>query len=263
VPEPVHYDPAAVRLVLRSPPGGRDFHLHYAGRRAPRSAARALGQGLAAVHAARPALDQPAVDRLWGLSLPEPPSAQLHELSAGALDLLARLQAGDALCERLRRLRAAPAQDGFVHGDLRWDNCLALGGRKTRVLLIDWELAGHGDPAADVGAALAEPLRLWVGSLPLSDPADPLRLRAHARHPLTALRPSIGAFWAGYQNAAVRPVAAERAVELAAARLVQAAVEHAQGLARASAHVLALLQLADNLLADPADAAHGLLGLTG
>jgi hypothetical protein len=50
-------------------------------------------------------------------------------------------------------------------------------------------------------------------------------------------------------------------MQLAAVRIIQTAVEHAQGLAIPSAHVVTLLQLADNLLRNPEDAALGLVGL--
>ena len=52
-------------------------------------------------------------------------------------------------------------------------------------------------------------------------------------------------------------------VELAAVRLLQTAVERAQSLTRASAHVVTLLQLADNMLRDPEDAAVNLIGWDG
>ena len=50
-------------------------------------------------------------------------------------------------------------------------------------------------------------------------------------------------------------------IELAAVRLLQAAAEHAQGLAAPSAHVVTMLQLADNMLRHPEEAALALLAL--
>ena len=50
-------------------------------------------------------------------------------------------------------------------------------------------------------------------------------------------------------------------IELAAVRLLQTAVESAQGLVTPSAHVMTLVQLADNMLRHPEDAAMNLLGL--
>jgi aminoglycoside phosphotransferase (APT) family kinase protein len=261
-PELAHYDPRAVRLVLRSPAGTLPWGEQ---RRIPRLGARALGHALATIHAASPGVGASAagVEHLWGLSLPEPSLERVRDLSGGALDLLARLQASRELCDRLRRLREEPAGGGFVHGDLRWDNCMATAApgarRRTRVLLIDWELAGPGEPAADVGAALAEYLRQWVGSIPIVDPAEPGRLAGGARYPLDAMKPAMRAFWEAYRRA--RPVAVRRVAELTGVRLLQTAFEHAQGLTIVTAHVIALLQLADNVLRTPEQAAWTLMGV--
>jgi hypothetical protein len=71
----------------------------------------------------------------------------------------------------------------------------------------------------------------------------------------------MAAFWSGYRRAAPSCPPLGRIVELAAVRLLQAAVERAAGLAVASAHVMTLVQVADNMLRDPQDAAESLLGL--
>ena len=73
--------------------------------------------------------------------------------------------------------------------------------------------------------------------------------------------PAIHAFWSAYCHASVQPPALPRTVELTAVRLLQIALERAQWLASASAHVVSLMQLADNMLRSPHDAARGLLGL--
>ena len=40
-------------------------------------------------------------------------------------------------------------------------------------MLIDWELAGAGPAAFDVGTVLAEYLRAWIASIPIADPRIP------------------------------------------------------------------------------------------
>jgi aminoglycoside phosphotransferase (APT) family kinase protein len=268
VPEVVHHDRDAALLVLRTPAGGRDWSEHYDGRDFPRGPARGLGTALAALHELP--LDRVedlprGFDRMWGLSLPEPPHELLLDLSAAAVDLVTRVQASDFVCRRLRELREQTSRDAIVHGDLRWENCAVVaaagGRRRTRVLLLDWELAGPGPPGFDVGTALAEYLLKWVGSIPMLDPHDPRRFLAHARHPLPTMRPAIQAFWRSYRAGRARPPALARVVELAAVRLLQAAMERAQRSAAPSAQVVVLAQLADSLLRDPEDAARALLGL--
>jgi Ser/Thr protein kinase RdoA (MazF antagonist) len=268
VPTVVLHDPQTARLVLRTPGGARNWSEHHLVGRIPRMSARSLGRVLAALHQL-PAdrVGEPAVasDRMWGLSLPEPSHELRLSLSAGALDLVSRLQASHAVCRRLEELRDCGSGGALVHGDLRWENCLALAApgsrRRTRVLLIDWELAGPGAAAFDVGTVLAEYLRFWVGSIPIVDPGDPGRLAARAGHPLRRMLPAMQAFWSSYRLANPRHPALGRVIELAAVRLLQTAVEHAQGLVTPSAHLVTLLQLADNMLRDPDDAALSLMGL--
>jgi Ser/Thr protein kinase RdoA (MazF antagonist) len=268
VPVVIEHDAAGRRLVLRSPAGARDWVEHHGDGRFSRISARDLGRTLAALHRipADSVDDLPAgFDRMWGLSLPEPPHERLLDLSAAAQDLVARLQARASTCDRLRELRAAVTDEELVHGDLRWDNCLAVAApgsrRRTRVLLIDWELAGRGVAAFDIGTLLAEYLRVWVGSIPIVAPADPGRLASHATRPLWRMQPAIHAFWSAYTLANPRHPTLRRVTELAAVHVLQTSVERAQGLAAPSAHVVTLVQLADNMLREPEDAALSLLGL--
>ena len=259
VPEVVCLDGSC--LVLRTPGQGRDWNDHQG--RFPVVPARVLGRLLAALHRLR--VDLPdAPEPIWGVELPEPPYNLVLELSAGAQDLVARIQASDALCRRLEDLRSSLGGAGsFVHGDLRWDNCLALPApgtqRRTRVLILDWELAGPSDPAFDVGSVLSEYLRVWVGSVPIVEPVDPGRLVARARHPLALMRPPMQALWSAYRHPGAP--ALRRVIELCAVRLLQTAVERTQGVNAPTAHVITLVQLADNMLRRPDEAAFALLGL--
>jgi len=268
VPTVVHHEPEAARLVISTPGGARDWSDHHGTGRYPRIPPRVLGRALAALHRLpADAVEDPppGLDPMWGLSLPEPSRALLLDLSAGAQDLVARLQASEAVCDRLRELRDAGSDGALMHGDVRWENCLAVAPRgsrrRTRLLLVDWELAGPGAAGYDVGTVIAEYLRSWVGSIPIVEPADPGRLVARAGHPLRRMQPAMHAFWSAYRLANPRPPELRRVVELAAVRLLQAAVERAQDLATPSAHVITLVQLADNMLRRPDQAALGLLGL--
>jgi aminoglycoside phosphotransferase (APT) family kinase protein len=268
VPEILHEDREAACLVLRTQSDAVDWSDHQAARRFPRSSARALGRALATLHElpSDGLGDLPAgSDRLWGLSLPEPPHELLLDLSAAALDLLSRLQAHQFVCRRLRELRDAISADAFVHGDLRWENCMLVAApgarRHTRVLLVDWELSGRGPAGFDLGTALAEYLSAWVGSIPMPDPRDPSRFVDHAGHPLASMRPAIYALWTTYRSARARPPALAQVVELAAVRLLQAALERARHSGELSAHAVVLAQVAAHLLSDPEGTALALLGL--
>jgi Phosphotransferase enzyme family len=258
VPAVVVHEPGG-RLVLSTPGRARDWSEHRG--RFPPARGRILGRVLARLHGLP--VDAPRPGPAWPLLLPEPPHALVIGLSFAAQDLVARVQGSDFLCGRLGELGAVSCEDALVHGDLRWENCLSVPApgslRRTRLLLADWEGAGRGDPAVDAGSVLAEYLRAWVGSIPIVEPADPGRLVARAGLPLAAMRPAMAAFWGAYR--AERPLPLRRTVEMTAVRLLQTAIEVAQGLAAATAHVVTLLQLADNLLRDPDVGAEHLLGL--
>jgi aminoglycoside phosphotransferase (APT) family kinase protein len=265
VPELVHYDEAELRLVLRSPRDGVDW-----GRRKPfsRAAARSLGHTPAAVHAARVEVEAlPESDeRAWGLTLPEPSLDRVRTLSEAALALLRQVQADTELCDRLRGLREEPGEPGFVHGDVRWENCVAVAApgssRRTRLLLIDWEHAGPGRPEADVGAALAEYLRAWVASIPVVSPgSDHERIDADARHSIQEVQPPMREFWSAYRRASGRRPDMIRATEFTAVRVLEIAFEYARGTTFLSGHVKMLVQIAANMLRMPGYAAWNLLGL--
>ena len=129
------------------------------------------------------------------------------------------------------------------------------------MLLVDWELAGAGAPEFDVGTVLAEYLSSWVGSIPIVEPGDPGRLvpapairSSGCSRPYSGSGPRIG------RDAGAVPKL-RRVIEMAAVRLLQSAVERAQGLGTPTAHVVTLMQLADNMLRQPDHAAASLLGL--
>jgi thiamine kinase-like enzyme len=189
----------------------------------------------------------------------------LLDLSAAALDLLSRVQAHELVCTRLRELREAVSADALVHGDLRWENCMLVAApgarRRTRVLLVDWELGGLGPAAFDIGTALAEYLIAWVASIPMPDPHDPSRFAEHAGHPLAQMQPAVHALWRTYCSARTRPPALARVVDLAAVRLLQAALERARQADELPAHAVVLAQVAAHLLRDPEGTALALLGL--
>jgi hypothetical protein len=267
VPTVVHDDSELCLLVLRSPASARDFARQHSSGRFPCLTASGLGRLLATLHELDPCglEGPPESDRKWGLSLAEPSHELMLDLSIAAQDLVSRLQGNDGMIDRLNRLAEVGYQQAFVHGDLRWDNCLAAvapgSRRRTRVLLVDWELAGPGESGHDVGTVLGEYLSAWVGSIPIVEVADPGRLLSLAKYPLRRMQPAVNAFWSAYCQAISSPPTLRRVVELAAVRLLQTAVERAQMLSAPSAHLVLLLQLADNILQRPEAAAVTLLGL--
>jgi len=208
--------------------------------------ARALGRLLRTLESV--ALP-PRVAPAWDFSFDPLPAAALDEFTAGGLELIARVQRDADLCARLAAAQSRGAPEVAVHGDLRWENCVASG---RRLVLVDWEDAGQGPRGWDVACAVAEYLRVWIASAPMAA-ADP-ELIALADVPLERVQAAIGQLWAAYGGRD-----AERLGELVAVRLLETAV--ARAAAAPSFPVAVLVNLAANLLRRPREAASALLGL--
>jgi aminoglycoside phosphotransferase (APT) family kinase protein len=274
LPAPVFYDAAAGILVLEAARDPQDLRRRHARGRYSREIAAQVGRTLGLLHATPPAVLRdragPWGGRL-GLRMHRPSLRDAVELTSAAIDLVGAIQRSDELCTALDALRASPRDDALVHGDVRWDNLLSAGApngtsaRRGRVLLLDWECAGTGDPSQDVGAFFGEYLHDWIRSIPIVDADDPGRLIASAGRPLVRMRPAIGAFWQAYRGPAGGERAAlllRRAVRFAAVRVLAAAYEESltRNVLSGSAHFA--LQLSTNILRRPDRAIAHLLGLS-
>ena len=204
------------------------------------------------------------------LRLHQPDTSTFNEMSRAAVELMVVIQSADELCAALDDLRASWTRESIIHGDVRWDNCLALPGTDsthwTRWRLIDWNLCGAGDPSFDVGSFVGEYLRAWLQSIPIIDSKDPGRLLAHAALPLRRMRPALRAFWDSYRlHRGATPAELDRllgrAIRFAGVRLLTAALEEAQTGGELPSRVLYLLPLSRNILTRPGDASCQLLGL--
>jgi aminoglycoside phosphotransferase (APT) family kinase protein len=271
LPVVVAYDARRQILVMKTEAGARDLREHYARGRFSIALARACGRALGLLHRLPPdavGARPPGMNPAWPLSWHRPRVENLFELSAAGVRLLGLVQASKGLCEALDDLRESWRAKSVIHGDLRWENCIALPAPQSRgrarVVMVDWELAGPGDPCLDVGAVFAEYLASWVGSIPIVDSRDPGGTMRHAERPLSRMQPAIRQFWAAYLMACGEYPADGtllRAVRLAAARLLQAAVEQAEVEPELRAHTVCALQLGVNIVERPGEAAARLLGL--
>ena len=134
---------------------------------------------------------------------------------------LMRLLADDPdLAGTLRHTRSRWRDRCLIHGDIRRENwILRRKGRRAALHVIDWELSGSGDPAWDLGSALAE----FVLDNVRGDPDQTV--------PLTeAQEPRMRAFFAAYIGArgVLRPRRVEdwnHVVSCCVARLLHVACE--------------------------------------
>ena len=272
----VDHDAARHCLILEMLPAAENL-TEYAARTNsfPVEIGKLLGRQLAACHGAvrERALyaDELAVfPRLppWILSYHNSAATMPPDLSGGAIRVGHILRQYPDMCASLDRLRREWRYDSLIHGDMKWDNCLVYtdtsGARSLKI--IDWELVDYGDACWDIGSVFQSYLTSWIFSMPLMQEHAPERLMAKAAFPLDAMAPSIGAFWRSYvESAAIPPWSASqrliRSIEYGAARLVQTAYESLYMSHAMTNHGAALLQVAQNILRDPAGAADSLLGL--
>src|SRR4051794_611551 len=271
LPTVVSYDAADDILVLRTESGGRDLYQRQGRHRLSAALARLAGRALASLHRLGPdtAGPRPAdVDPTWALSWHRPWLKDLTALSAAATELLTMVQQARELCATLDALRASPYTATLVHGDARWGNFIACpeagGGRRERLVLVDWELAGAGDPCMDVGAVLGEDLIAWLDSIPVGPGADPGAVIRRARLPYARLQPVVRAFWAAYLRAAEADGAAlplDRIVRFAGVRILQSTVERVQHAAELRPRALYAMDLAASAITRPDATREDLLAL--
>ncbi len=242
------FDEAHDLLIVEWIAGGEDLYRHHA-RRARCSAplARALGRALGALHAVAPDGEELRDDAPWVLSLHRPRREALRHLSGASIELIAALQRDELVCAALDDLRESWRVEALVHRDVKWANCIVTG--PAALVLVDWEMAGWGDPALDVGSALGE-VAGW-------------RLRAGGD---VAPDPAIAALWRAYRSARGAGAARaedllDRAARYAGARLLQSAYEKTQETGLGHERAARAVTLARELLLAPRAAAAALLGI--
>ena len=264
---------ADLRLLIleATPTAARDLARHHRGGRFSVTLAREAGRTLGVLHrlptSTLPRPGAAASGQSLGAYIPA--LSELQAMSTAEMSLLRLVQHSEELCRSLDELAIAWREDAIVHGDVRWDNCLAVrdkSGRWRRLQLIDWETAGPGDPAEDVGAFLGEYLRSWLLSIPDLDPRERLTTAANARYPLVRMQPALRGFWASYcQHRRASPAqlsfVLRRATGYAAARILMGALEDAQLLPDVHRGMLNALQLSRAVFRRPDEATAHLLGL--
>lgn len=205
------------------------------------------------------------------LSIHRPDLGTLRDISGANLEVIKIIQQSPDLCRLLDELRQQWRVEALIHFDFKWDNCLVSSSRaepagKTRLKIVDWELAGLGDPAWDVGSVFAAYLGFWLFAIPVTGETPPDRFLHLTPYPLERMQPALRSFWRSYvRRLELDAIAADerllRAVRYGAARLAQTSYEQMHMGQQLTANVVCSLQLSLNILQRPKDAVVHLLGI--
>jgi hypothetical protein len=204
----------------------------------------------------------------WILSVHNQAFPSFNFVSSGNSQLIAIVRQFPDFQRHLDGMRDGWRVNSFIHGDMKWDNCLVEhpveDPETTHLRVVDWELSDLGDSAWDVGAIFQAYISFWILSIPF--PIDlGGDLNERAKYPLESMQPALGAFWRAYGNGVPpEPNEAgylERCVKYAAVRMIQTVYEHLYQSAEMTPSALAMLQVSLNMLNRPAEAREHLLGL--
>ncbi len=261
LPKFVHSDEARHILILELLSNAENINeFHYRHKNLSRSMGTLLGQGLADYHSAL--LENPSPPLLASLPRQIPWILSFHRsypqmsLKPGERELANLFTRHHDLSANMERLRNSWRYETLIHGDIKWENCMlrSTPAGDEQLTIIDWELLDIGDPAWDVGAVFQSYLTSWINAtltgtgalLPTANGCPPAYV-------LDAMQPSIHAFWQRYAHSTQLAPSARypfliRAIEYAAARLIQTTFEFL-----ATGHSLngvsgRIMQLAQNML---------------
>lgn len=291
LPEILHFDPDNSILIVNYLAEYGDLYQHYTTEREfPVEVARSIGQLLATIHSNT--FQKPAYQQFLSSGELNRQSHQQHlPNSHSAIDLIDRLTRISPqifrmmpleclqffrLYQRFPTLSAAIVELGnsitpscLVHHDLKVNNILIdldwQQPKSTIIRLIDWERAGWGDPAFDLGSLLGSYLEIWLDGLIISDNLSINESLQLAAIPLESIQPSlfniVDAYLEGFPTIGIdRPDYLNRSIQFAGLALIQR-VESALYEQRIfDNRGIVVLQVAKQLICTPQAAMNTLFG---
>jgi aminoglycoside phosphotransferase (APT) family kinase protein len=268
------YDEGRHILVVELlPEGGSLAEYHRRLEVFPLQVAARLGEAMGAYHQ----IDVAAVDAAgqaqfprkipWILSAHRPSVPSGRSLRGANQQVMGIISQFPEFGEHLDALREQWQSDRFMHGDIKWENCMVYQPNgEPEIRIVDWETADVGDAGWDVGAVFQAYLTFWIMAIPIARDASPDKFLELAPYPIEAMQPAIRAFWDAYRQV-VQLTAGEgrrllvRSAGYAAARMLQTAYEYMYHSPQITTNALALLQVSQNMMVDATGAVGDLLGL--
>lgn len=145
----------------------------------------------------------------------------------------------------------------ITHNDLRFSNYLInQSGNSKSLKLIDWEFFEWGDPALDLGMAIAKYLELWLDSLYIDSETDFSVALSLATCPLEKIQPSLKAFIQSYlsqfaQILTIKPNYLQQATQFAGLSLIKHLQQNAEYHQPFDNRAICTMQVAKSLLCYP------------
>lgn len=145
----------------------------------------------------------------------------------------------------------------ITHNDLRFSNYLINNsGNSESLKLIDWEFFDWGDPALDLGTAIAKYLELWLDSLYIYSDTDFSVALSLATCPLEKIQPSLKAFIHSYlsqfsQILTIKPNYLQQATQFAGLSLIKHLQQNAEYHQPFDNRAICTMQVAKSLLCYP------------
>lgn len=275
IPPLMDYDPATYSLAVELIPDGEDLsEYHVRVNDFPQSAGELTGRALGIFHAeTAPMLREPGVLHViprelpWIFTLDPQTLWPLTTMGAAGNQLGAMLRAMPEVLSFLASLQYEWQDNGLIHGDMKWENCVIFpeSGQRHGLRLVDWELVSVGDASWDAGAIFTSYLLHVLFTVPANGGSTPDRVLGEWQSMLRRMRPALAAFWHEYGIATRLQQSLSyfwllRTIRFCAARLLTAAFEHMFNVGQVTAHIIAMVQMARSIFLDPATAATQMAG---
>ncbi|WP_447403017.1 phosphotransferase family protein (plasmid) [Lysinibacillus sp. fkY74-1] len=253
----------------------REYHTRLL--RFSTSLAAEMGNALGTLHRLTPKINN---DKDIGIFKHEPPPVfSIHcptlrifqDISKPNIQIIKIIQQFPEFCEQLTSLKQEWRTDTLINFDIKWENCMVpyklAQGKDKGLKIIDWELAGLGDPCWDIGSVFIDYLFFWLLSIPITSETLSEKVPVMAPYPLSKLQPAIRSFWESYfQRMELDSITSSelllRAVKYASARLLKTTFEQMQMSKQLTGNVIFSLQLSQNMIQRPREAIKHLLGIS-
>jgi 5-methylthioribose kinase len=290
LPDLLHFDPESSILVVKYLTDYCDLNDYYVqGNKFPIKIARSIGQLLANIHSqtfqrteyqcflnnsaaellnideTTPnfkreilAVSDPAINIIRRIDRITPDKFQ--EMPHECFQFFKLYQRFPSLSQAIVDLGNSIMPSCLVHNDLKINNILLdlnweLPGSQV-VRLIDWERAGWGDPAFDLGSILGSYLEIWLDGLVISNALSIQESLQLATTPLELLQPSLLSLVQSYLDGFpamidARPDYLDRAIQFAGLALIHRVEITIQGNRMFGNHGIIMLEVAKQLLCNP------------